>query len=127
MHIGHSALKLERQLSAIKWIFNSYGPFVHDIEITIQENTDIFDVKHTTNYLGGNKTIFSLKKCIYVPTLNNEDIEILNRVIEVTKDKTWDQFITFVYSTYPIINSSRYSSLNLVELATEYKKLKMKK
>ena len=39
----------------------------------------------------------------------------------VTKDKTWDQFITFVYSTYPIVNSERYSQLDLVALAQEYK------
>ena len=57
----------------------------------------------------------------YIPSISCEEKLIIDRVIEVTKDKTWDQFITFVYSTYPIVNSERYSQLDLVALAQEYK------
>lgn len=38
----------------------------------------------------------------------------------------WNAFISFIYSTYPIITSDRYTFLNLVEKAEQYK-LELKK
>ena len=57
----------------------------------------------------------------YIPSISCVEKLIIDRVFEVAKDKTWDQFITFVYSTYSIVNSERYSQLDLVALAQEYK------
>lgn len=51
------------------------------------------------------------------------DIEnIINTTISVTKGFYWQQFINFIYSTYPIVTSERYTYLNLIEKAKAYKK-----
>ncbi len=61
----------------------------------------------------------------------NLDIEIiphkeekasLDYIIEVTKKLYWGDFIKLVYATHPIASSERYSYLNLIEKADEYKK-----
>ena len=46
----------------------------------------------------------------------------IDLIIEKTKGLYWQQFINFVYSTYPIITSERYTHLNLVEKAENYRK-----
>ena len=117
----HAAVKLGHQLTYIRWFFNNFGPFVTDVHSTILFSPELFTATHKENYFGGQKTLFAVKDNNYIPSISCEEKLIIDRVIEVTKDKTWDQFITFVYSTYPIVNSERYSQLDLVALAQEYK------
>jgi len=120
----HCAIKNGKQLSSISWFFNNYGPFVHDVQKEILSNPNLFEVTCTSNLYGEQKTLFSTNPITqYHPQLREEDIIVLKRVINVTKDMSWDQFITFVYSTYPIVNSPRYSCLNLAELASEYRRI----
>ena len=45
----------------------------------------------------------------------------LDFVIEKTKGMYFDSFIDYVYSTYPVTSKERYSKLDLVTLAQEYK------
>ena len=53
--------------------------------------------------------------------MSDELIKIIDTVIEKTKNMSWTSFINFIYSTYPIVTSNRYTHLNLVEKAQQYK------
>lgn len=88
-----------------------------------QNNSDVFSVTEENNYFGATKRVIGTVST-YSPILTDSEIQSLNKVIEITKNKTWDQFITFVYSTYPIIVSDRYTNLDLMALAAEYQKRK---
>lgn len=117
----YSANVFHHQITDIKWYFNNYGPFVNDILETATQNNNLFSVNTVNNFYGAPKRIIGIKKD-YTPTLADQDIQAIQRVIEVTKGKTWEQFITFVYSTYPIVSSERYTELDLLKLAEDYKK-----
>ena len=54
-------------------------------------------------------------------TLSDNVKHVLDFVIEKTAPLSWDDFIKLVYSTYPIVTQPRYSTLNLVQLASLYK------
>lgn len=116
-----SCLVQDRQLTNIEWFFDNYGPFVDDINDEIEKRPDLINITHTLNYYGSGKTLYSISKTEYIPSLDESDKRILDEVIEKTKTMHWDNFITFIYSTYPIATSQRYSKLNLLEKAHEYK------
>lgn len=109
------------QISGIDWYFDNYGPFVWDVKRAVDDNKDVFDIVHTMNGNGGTKTLFSLK-----PGKNNSfqlndcEKKAIDAVIDNTKSLYWDDFITFVYSTYPVASNERYSSLDLKKAADEY-------
>ena len=56
-------------------------------------------------------------------TISNDEVSILNFVIEKTKNFYFDEFIDYVYSTYPISSNERYSELNLVQLAEQFRNI----
>ncbi|MCG8333459.1 MAG: SocA family protein [Proteobacteria bacterium] len=117
-----SALINEKQLSNIKWLFNHYGPYVEDV-IDIAKSDSDFDVIPTQTIFGTSKENISYKGYSGMTDLSPETSKILDIVIDKTKDMYFNDFISFVYSTYPVASKERYSYLNLVELANEYKKL----
>lgn len=118
----HQAINYEQQITAIEWYFDNYGPFVFDIINTVNEEKDLFIVEATTNSFGKNKQLIRLKNLHIKTDLVGSVIKSLEHVIEKTKYLNWADFINLVYSTYPITSSCRYSQLNLVEKAIEYKK-----
>jgi hypothetical protein len=69
---------------------------------------------------GTPKEVISAAPGAKEPNLPPEDREILDFVIERTKRLYWNDFISLVYSTYPIRTRPRYSDLDLVRLADEY-------
>lgn len=116
----YSALIDEKQLTNIEWVFNHYGPYVDDIMSCAKDHGD-FSTKTE-------KTIYGSDKCLILFSGSPKDIELTNRdekildlVIEKTKGLYFNDFINFVYSTYPIRAKERYSELNLIKLAKEYK------
>ncbi|WP_460374049.1 Panacea domain-containing protein [Methanocalculus sp. MC3] len=117
------ALKHGRQITDTNWVFNNYGPFVRDILNTANQHPDLFTVEDTTNSFGAKKTLISLLKEEYTHKLSDDEKEILDYVINTTKDLNWDKFIQLVYSTFPILTSERYSELDLIKLAQEKKSL----
>ena len=112
-----------KQVSEISWYFDNYGPFVTDVIKMAQENTKVFSVTEENNYFGATKRVIK-NISTYSPILSESEIKSLDKVIEITKNKTWERFITFVYSTYPIVVSDRYTNLDLMALSVEYQKRK---
>jgi hypothetical protein len=118
-----SAIDRGKQISKIEWIYNHYGPYVDDVANTAQKDP-IFNIESTTNMFGGNKEVVRLRSEKYSPSLHDDEKKILNHIISITSDKYWNTFMELVYSTYPILKSDKYSTLDLVALAKEYKATK---
>lgn len=121
-----SAIEESKQLTDAEWHFNHYGPYVDDFIKIAKDDNDII-VFSTQTMFGGHKQQIELRSDF------NKDIElednekkILDFVIESTKSKNYEDFIKLVYSTYPIVSSSRYNDLDLVKMAQEYKEISEK-
>ena len=116
-----NAIEHDAQLSQTVWHFNHYGPYVDDFVDMARKDKDI-NVVNTKTMFGGNKQLFKLSdKNSGKIDLSDELKVIVDFVINATKDKNYDDFIKLVYSTYPVISSSKYSNLDLVSKAREYK------
>lgn len=117
-----SAFDYGETITNINWYFDNYGPFVHDIEDTINDNLDIIQPIYTNTIYGTKKKLFVLKNDnICIDNVSENVQKIIDTIIEKTKGMYWQQFINFVYSTYPIITSERYTYLNLLQKAVQYK------
>jgi hypothetical protein len=121
------AKKYGKQMTKINWYFDHYGPYVTDVYDTAVKDKKLV-VKHSVSQFGSPKEIIKFAKD-YEFELDIEDIDlkkremkILDDVIEETKYKYWNDFINYVYSTYPITSQKRYQNLNLVKLAKEENK-----
>lgn len=119
-----NVLKNKEQISNIKWIFNHYGPFVNDVLEEAYNNPDIFNVTSEPNMYGHIKQVINccnnididLNKIFPIDIKNNLDV-----IIDKTKSKTWNQFIQYVYSTYPVLTSEKGTELNLIEIEKKYR------
>lgn len=117
-----SAIRNNRQLTDVKWIFDRFGPFNYAVFNEIRDDP-FFKITITTNLHGQEKTLIGVEENVQYPSLTEEDIDIIDFVIEKTSPLYWDDFIKLVYSTYPIMTSERLSLLPLPELAAEYREL----
>lgn len=112
-----SCLLRGKQITNIQWIFNHYGPYVDDVKVEVEHNPNLFQIETTLNFYGDYKKIISLKKemCNQLQTsqfsikLDPQTQEILKLVIEKTQKLYFNDFITYVYSTYPIIKNTKYN------------------
>lgn len=113
-----SALAFNRQMTNINWVFNHYGPYVDDVIDTVSSNGN-FSIEYSLNYYGTGRTTISFNGLEENINLTEIEQKTLDLVISKTSPMYFNDFIKYVYSTYPIVNSNRYSHLNLVELAKE--------
>ncbi|MBR9907521.1 MAG: SocA family protein [Gammaproteobacteria bacterium] len=114
-----SSLLDKRQLTEIDWVFNHYGPYVDDV-IDAAYRSSSFKIEHQYTMYGTSKHVLSYTGHIDEIKLDSRDKEILNAVMKKTQALYFNQFVDYVYSTYPVKTKERYSSLNLVQLAREY-------
>ena len=117
----HQSLVSGRQITPIKWYFDNYGPYVNDVREEAMRNLDLFELEPGTNALGGSKLTIGLKDLSYQPQLEERETKSLTHVIEVTSPLIWADFIKLVYATHPIASSERYTYLDLVAKARDYK------
>ena len=115
-----SAMLYQKQLTNINWYFNHYGPYVSDIIDTIRSDND-FTIHTQKNMYGELKELIRINEKYACPNLSEDVKSVLDFVIEKTSPLSWDDFIKLVYSTYPIVTQPRYSTLNVVQLASLYK------
>jgi hypothetical protein len=121
----HHVLKSDRQVTAIKWFFDNYGPFVWDVKNTAEAEKSLFRVAESSNYYRSPKCEFEMIDHSYRPELTISEQQSLQHVIDSTKELGWDGFIKLVYSTYPIVTSSRYTHLDLREKANGYRRARV--
>lgn len=123
-----NVLKNKEQISDIKWVFNHYGPFVNNIMIEANQNSEYFEVHSEVNMYGHIKQVINNKQNLNINfnSLITDDAQcIINSVIEKTKSKTWTQFIQYVYSTYPVLISEKGTELNLIDIEKKYRDVQL--
>jgi len=110
----------KEQLTDIRWKFDRYGPFVWDVK-DLATRDSLFEVIPSTNTFGDDKTLLKYVGKDYDSDLSEDEVTSIQKIINYTKDMSWGRFIQFIYSTFPIITSPRFSDLDLVEKAKQYK------
>ena len=113
-------LKTGHQSTNIEWYFDNYGPYVNDVVNEAKANPGLFSLSSTENMYGTKKTLIELRDGNYIPDLSDEEKRSLDHVVETTKNLNWSQFISLVYSTYPVVASDRYGAMDLPQLAHDY-------
>lgn len=113
------------QITDIKWLFNHYGPYVTDV-LNTAKTSNAFQLKEKQTYYGSNKTVINY--------IGNESIEldnvtkkIIDRIIEKTKSMYFNDFIQYVYSTYPVKSNDKYAILDLPKIAESYRNSRAEK
>jgi uncharacterized phage-associated protein len=111
-----------RPVTDIAWFFNNYGPYVPAV-VDAAKRDSAFKVEAKDTVYGNSMDLISLKHpdVVACESVNAEDIRILDEVLAVTKDLNFTEFIEFVYGTYPIVSQQRYTQLDLVRLAHDYR------
>jgi predicted nucleic acid-binding OB-fold protein len=103
-------------------VFNHYGPFVYDVLDTAKDDP-AFEVVSTRNMYGAPKDLLRVADDVSYPSLEEDEREVLDFVLEGAVGKNWDDFMRLVYSTYPIVARERFTKLDLIELASEYREV----
>lgn len=119
----YNALQYGEQLTKIDWYFDHYGPYVVDVFNAVKEDRNLKVVNGYTRY-GSPKQTIELNDnniSIFHHRLNGKVIKILDKVIDKTKSMYWDDFIEYIYSSYPIKQSKRFKVLDLEQLAIKCK------
>lgn len=107
-----SAIENEKQLTNISWFYDNYGPSNSALRNKIMECFTVVDEN------GSRKVKIPQ---VYESMISCPEKIIIDKIIRLTKNKSYDDFRRYVISTYPLVASNQYSDLNLVELAKQYK------
>lgn len=114
-----SAQQCNNQLTKIEWYFHNYGPYV-DAVVNSASKDSRFTIMSTSTIYGDSKTLFVVKDgAEFEKGLTQAERNIIDSVINETKNLYWDSFIKHVYDTYPIRITDRHKTLDLVELAKQ--------
>ena len=119
-----NTLECGKQITNINWYFDNYGPFVRDVETKAKANDNLFSIMFDANIYGQAKKIFKLKNNNILTNLDENERRSIASVVEETWKLYWKDFIKLVYSTHPVASSDRYTYLDLVSKAKEYKTIK---
>jgi hypothetical protein len=118
-----AAITRGRQITDLRWEFNHYGPYLHDVIDEARANPE-FHVNTGHTVYGSRKQVIALVDGAPPTDLEHWEEEALKHVIGETSSLTWSEFIGLVYSTYPIVSQDRYNTLDLVELARGYQEVR---
>lgn len=116
-----SAILRDCQVTDIAWTFNHYGPYVSDV-VDLARRDPAFEVLAAENYHGSPMELVTLADSNEPDALDSDERQILDHVIQQTSGLYWNDFIKLVYATYPVRTQPRYTHLDLVKLAGEYRK-----
>lgn len=112
-----SALERRRPLTSIRWRFEEGGPSSAEVRDLIRQDLD-FEFRVNA---GEPLEFVHYKGTPNFTSLEDGDKQILDFVIDKSATKDWTEFTKLVYSTFPILTQPRYSLLDLLVLAKEYK------
>ncbi|WP_429126262.1 Panacea domain-containing protein [Aeromonas veronii] len=115
-----SSLLDGKQMTDIRWVFNHYGPYVDDVSNIAAFDSE-FSIKPEKTVYGSDKYVISYCGSGVDNVLSEREKAIIDAVIDKTKSMYFNDFINYVYSTYPVSSSERYAEMNLEALARKYK------
>jgi hypothetical protein len=113
------AIEHGRQITSISWLYNHYGPYVHDVERLALESPD-FKIHGDVNMFGSPKETIGVVEGVSWPSLSEDEQTVLDFVIAQTWSLSFADFLNLVYSTYPVVKSKQYAHLDLVTIARRY-------
>jgi hypothetical protein len=112
------AKKFKKQYTNIRWYYDRFGPFVHDVENSIL-GVDGIKRSRSLNPFGKRGTYFSYSgEC---PDIDDQDlVNILDYVIGSYKEHTYKSFIEdLVYQTSPVKKTRQYDYINIEKCVAE--------
>lgn len=118
----YMAQKYNQQMTCINWYFDHYGPYVSDV-LDIAEKDDDLKIEKLPSAFGTIKYLVAKKdenKALDYELSRREE-KILDKVIDETNLLSYRKFLDFIYDTYPIENSSKYSPLDLIDFSKKEK------
>lgn len=115
-----AALLDGNQLTDINWVFNHYGPYVNDV-VEAANSSSSFTINDDVTIYGSRKNVISFNGKPSDIHLSSRECVILDAAIQKTQNLCFNDFIDYIYSTYPVKRRERYSQLNLVSLAHQFK------
>lgn len=118
----HHTVYSNARMTEIDWFFDNHGPFVWDVKNKAAEEREWFRIVETKNMYGSRKTLIELRdRDVAEIEISESEKDSISKMIERTKGLYWDDFITFVYSTFPVLVSEKYSQLDLEALAEKFR------
>ena len=119
-----SAIKQDKTMTGINWSFSKNNMQDSDeIEQAISDETMFALGKDDTIPARDKRTI----TCIDTTAMQNFDvgeIDVFNRVIEITDGRNVIELLIFALSTYPVISATEEIKGDILEKAHEYKQLR---
>ena len=117
------ACAYKHQMTDIQWFFDNFGPFVWDVVNVLNEDPHLFTSRILSDPLGHEITLFFINPKDYNPDITHNVQLCVDYVLNNALNLKQQKFTDLVYATYPIKTSHRYTNLNLVEKANEYREL----
>jgi hypothetical protein len=115
-----SAIEREKQITDLIWQRNSFGPYVALID-KLLVNDSRFELGKIENFYGSEKIVINLNDDTNFVEPTNSEREIIDFVINATSELKWNEFISGVFSTFPIQSTTlENSNLDLVKFAKIY-------
>lgn len=112
-----NAVRAGSQMTDIEWLFNHYGPYVDDVTEELRKDKN-FLIKRELNSYGSEKVVIRYENDRFRSSqLSSKEKNLLDAIIEKTKTMYFNDFVEYVYSTYPVRSKEKYSTLDLVKLA----------
>ena len=113
------------QISDICWIFNHYGPYVHDVQSTISLDIEFGEKLFITSINDYGSQYYDVCNSDYqFKKLTEEEKESIDYAIEKTKHLGFIDFVNIVYSTYPVRSSNKMDRLDLIQKKKQLEKNK---
>lgn len=111
------------QITGIKWELNTLGPFSSDIIKSVAHSRSNFVIDYSiSGEIDSVNTLIKLtSNPIDVSLMELSTKRALDFVIGSTSVLDHFEFISFIFSTFPVVKSKRFTSINLKSLSKEYK------
>ena len=120
----HSAVKYDKTITGIQWKVSQ-----NHIEDSDEIDTAIGDSK--VFILDKDESIPNIMKTVVKSIDTNlpqdfscEEREVINRVLEIANERNLVDLSVFAFSTYPVISGTDEVCSDILQKASEYKKLK---
>lgn len=118
-----SALEFGEQVTSITWFYGPAGPMSQEIlRIAGMANSPLI-VRTPLNSPGRSRASIALRDRSFVPKLPDRDLDVVGFVLNTVLSYDRHAIAKLVLSTFPFVSNSRYTKLDLVKSAKEYKRL----
>ena len=124
----HSAVKNDKIVTTIKWVFKSNRlSDSGEIEQIVKDDPIFHQDIDPQLPISRKETLSLVSHITKNPCFEDWQKSVIDRVLEISAERSIEELLTFVFSTYPLISAGNEESSDILEKAREYKKLKQQK